>query len=215
MGPKSVGFDEKCTTYMAKRAEFVPGLVDPAEVLKDRTLRTQLLRFAAELETLIGSVDDTLQLVSSEAWMADLAYYQSVREAAHRGGAGAQDIYDDLRARFPWPRGVRGAGARDGLIRNPRAEWWETSPPKFFSSASTLFGSTPTSATSTSRLWTSSPIFASPAPRLITSPPMSGTSTAGLSTSPSMFDASAASLPTSWPISGTSATGLHQPGAQR
>lgn len=109
MGPKSIGFDEKCSTYMGNRAEFVPGFLDPAEVLKDRTLRTQLLRFAAELQTLADSVDDTLQLVSSEVWMADLAYYQSVREAAHRGRDGAQNIYDDLRRRFPGARGSAAA----------------------------------------------------------------------------------------------------------
>ena len=55
---------------------------------RDRALRSQLLRFAAELQTLAASVDDTLQLVSSEVWMADPAYYQSVREAAHRGRDG-------------------------------------------------------------------------------------------------------------------------------
>jgi hypothetical protein len=108
MGPKSIGFDEKCTTYMGSRAEFVPGFVELAEVQKDRTLRAQLLRFAAELQTLATSVDDTVQLVSSEVWMADLAYYQSVREAAHRSRAGAQDIYDDLRQRFP---GIRAGQA--------------------------------------------------------------------------------------------------------
>ena len=109
MGPKSIGFDEKCSTYMGNRAEFIPGFVDPAEVLKDRTLRAQLLRFAAELQTLADSVDDTLQLVSSEVWMADLAYYQRVREAAHRGRDGAQNIYDDLRRRVPGARGTAAA----------------------------------------------------------------------------------------------------------
>jgi hypothetical protein len=104
MGTKSIGFDEKCTTYMANPAEFVPWYVDPAEVAKDRALRAQLLRFAIELETLSGSVDDTVRLVSSEVWMADLAYYQSVREAAHRGRDGAQDI---LSPRFPGSRGTR------------------------------------------------------------------------------------------------------------
>ncbi|AGG88277.1 MULTISPECIES: hypothetical protein [Rhodanobacter] len=107
LGPKSVGFDEKCVTYMTNRAQFVPGFVDLAEVQKDRALRSQLLRFAAELQTLAASVDDTLQLVASEVWMADLAYYQSVREAAHRGRDGAQDVYDDLRQRFPGPRANR------------------------------------------------------------------------------------------------------------
>lgn len=109
LGAKSVGFDEKCVTYMANRAQFMPGFVDLAEVQKDRSLRAQLLRFAAELQTLAASVDDTVQLVSSEVWMADLAYYQSVREAAHRGRDGAQDVYDDLRQRFPGPRGTRAA----------------------------------------------------------------------------------------------------------
>jgi hypothetical protein len=83
------------------------GFVDLAEVQKDRAPRGQLLRFAAELETLAGSVDDTVQLVASEVWMADLAYYQSVREAAHRGRDGAQDVFGDLRQRFPGPRANR------------------------------------------------------------------------------------------------------------
>jgi hypothetical protein len=30
MGPKSIGFDEKCATYMGNRAEFVPGFVQLA-----------------------------------------------------------------------------------------------------------------------------------------------------------------------------------------
>jgi hypothetical protein len=46
----------------------------------------------SRLQTLATSVDDTVQLVSSEVWMADLAYYQSVREAAHRNRTGARDV---------------------------------------------------------------------------------------------------------------------------
>ena len=46
-------------------------------------------------------------VVNSELWMADLAYYQNVRQAAKRGIAGAQAIYDDLKKRFP---GRGGAG---------------------------------------------------------------------------------------------------------
>jgi hypothetical protein len=122
MGPKSIGFDEKCTTYIANRPEFVPGFVELAELQKDRTLRAQLLRFAAELETLASSVDDTLQLVSSEVWMADLAYYQTVKEAAHRGRAGAQDVYNDLSARFP------GAGAGKNLAAKSSVQPPMTAP---------------------------------------------------------------------------------------
>lgn len=107
MGPKSVGFDEKCAAYMANRAEFAPGFMDVNEVQKVRILRSQMLRFTMELQTLAGCVDDTVQLVSSEAWRADLDYYKGVREAAKTGQAGAQDAYNDLRIRFPGPRSNR------------------------------------------------------------------------------------------------------------
>jgi hypothetical protein len=111
MGPKSVGFDEKCATYMNNRPEFAPGFVDVAEVQKVRALRSQLLRFTMELQTLASCVDDTVQLVSSEVWLADLDYYKGIREAAKTGQAGAQDAYDDLRVRFPGPRANRTAPA--------------------------------------------------------------------------------------------------------
>jgi hypothetical protein len=101
MGDKSIGFDDKCRTYMVSNPEFVPGFVDMAEVDKDRELRTQMMRLFADLITLTDNVDDTIRVVSSEAWMADLAYYQSVREAARRGRPAAQTIYEDLRQRFP------------------------------------------------------------------------------------------------------------------
>ncbi len=101
MGDKSIGFDDKCRAYMGSHPEFIPGFVDVAEVNKDRELRLQMMRFYAALIALTDKVDDTLQVVSSEAWMADLAYYQSVREAAKRGRAGAQSIYEDLQQRFP------------------------------------------------------------------------------------------------------------------
>lgn len=103
MGDKSIGFDEKCTAYMASNPEFTPGFVSLDEVKKDRDLRVQMMRFYSELNSLAQDVDDTLMVLGSEIWMADLAYYQSVREAAKRGRTGAQVLYDDLRQRFPGP----------------------------------------------------------------------------------------------------------------
>ena len=101
MGDKSVGFDDKCKTYMASNPEFLPGFVSVVEVQKDRDLRSQMMRFFADLISLSESVDDSLMIVSSEAWSADLAYYNSVKEAAKRGHAGAESIYTDLQQRFP------------------------------------------------------------------------------------------------------------------
>ena len=44
---------------------------------------------------------DTVTLIASEIYMADLAFYQNVRQASKRGVSGADTIYTDLRVRFP------------------------------------------------------------------------------------------------------------------
>src|ERR1044071_2524572 len=82
MGTKSVGFDDKCVAYMQSNPEFLPGFLPIEEINKDRELRTRVMRFVAELDSLAQQVDDTLMAVSSEIWTADLAFYQSVREGA-------------------------------------------------------------------------------------------------------------------------------------
>ena len=46
-------------------------------------------------------LDDTALLVGSEIWMADLSFYQTVRQAARRDVPWADTIYDDLKERFP------------------------------------------------------------------------------------------------------------------
>lgn len=101
LGDKSMGFDEKCAAYMVSNPEFLPGFVVPAEVNKDRELRDLMLEFFPNLQTLCESVDDTLMVVNSELMMADLSFYQNVRQAAKRGRPGADTIYNDLRVRFP------------------------------------------------------------------------------------------------------------------
>ena len=111
LGEKTVGFDEKIQAYMLTNPEFQPGFVDRAEVHKDRLLRTRFMSFLAEFMTLAEHMDDTMTILGSEILMADLAYYQSVREAAKRGLPGAQQIYDDLRPRFPGGGGRPAASA--------------------------------------------------------------------------------------------------------
>lgn len=101
LGEKTVGFHDKCLNYMSTNPEFLPGFISTAEVTKDQALRNQVGQFEPNLRTLMESVSDTLMLLGSELLMADLAYYQSVREAAKRGRPGADTIYNDLRTRFP------------------------------------------------------------------------------------------------------------------
>ncbi|MBL9183320.1 MAG: hypothetical protein JNN17_14370 [Verrucomicrobiaceae bacterium] len=101
LGPASLGFDEQCASYMSTAPNLVPPFVDPAEVTKDRALRLILADIWRELRKLCEKVDDTLMLVGSEIWMADLSFYQTVKQASRRGVGGADTIYDDLKERFP------------------------------------------------------------------------------------------------------------------
>jgi hypothetical protein len=101
LGDKTLAFDEKSASYMEAHPKLVPGFVEIAELEKDRALRNPLNDIARELDSLTSAVDDTATLVGHEIYMAELAFYQNVRQAAKRGASGAQAIYDDLKDRFP------------------------------------------------------------------------------------------------------------------
>ena len=101
LGEKSVGFDEKCATYMGSNPQFIPGYVIPAEVLKDRALRGQFNKFMPRLNLLAAKAQDTFDVVGNEMMMADLAYYNSTSDAAKRGITSGGDIHDDLATRYP------------------------------------------------------------------------------------------------------------------
>lgn len=101
LGEKSVGFEEKCETYMRSHPQFLPGFLSLEEINKDRALRSQLLRVRAKEQALADDTADTAMVTGSEVWRADLAYYKNVQEAAKHGVPGAEAIYQDLASRFP------------------------------------------------------------------------------------------------------------------
>lgn len=72
MSDKSVAFDEKCAGYMASLPSLVPGFVNVAEVNKDRALRKEVADVVREIVALGASGEDTLMIIASEIWMADL-----------------------------------------------------------------------------------------------------------------------------------------------
>jgi hypothetical protein len=109
LGPKTLGFDERCASYMVSNPELVPAFVDLNEVVKDRTLRTGLADIVRELGSLSDSASDTLTLVSHEIYSADLAFYQNVRQAAKRGVLNAQTVLTDLGSRFPGRTNLKAA----------------------------------------------------------------------------------------------------------
>jgi hypothetical protein len=52
------------------------------------------------LEQLRADTEDTVMLAGSEAILAAMLYYGTVKEAAAKGVVTAKPIYEDLRARF-------------------------------------------------------------------------------------------------------------------
>lgn len=100
LGEKSVGFDEKCASYMTSNPDYIPSYVQFAEVLKDRAARAQFLKFLPRLRLLTGKADDTFDVIGNEIMLADLAYYNNTADAAKRGRPAAQDIHDDLATRY-------------------------------------------------------------------------------------------------------------------
>ncbi len=101
IGDKTLAFDDKCKAYMASRPELIPGYVDMAEVAIDRADITALLPCFRELAPLCEGLEDTVCLIFSDLYISDRAFFASVREAARRGVAGTDTIYDDLKVRFP------------------------------------------------------------------------------------------------------------------
>lgn len=109
LGDKTVGFDVNCQAGMASMPELIPGFVDQPELAKDRALWAPVGEVLGELEQLTDSVRDTFDVIGSEVYDADRAFYNNVREAAKRGMPGAQTLYDTLKVRFPGrPRGSSG-----------------------------------------------------------------------------------------------------------
>jgi hypothetical protein len=67
-------------------------------------VRLALLDILRELASLQEAVDDTALVLGSEILMADLSFYQSVRQAAKRGVPSIVVIFNDLQERFPGTR---------------------------------------------------------------------------------------------------------------
>ncbi len=97
---KTLAFDEKCKAYMAQRPELVPGFVNLTEMAKDRKLVDDLLPCLQELAPICEGLEDTVSVAYTDIYVADLAFHANVKQAAKRGIAGADTIYNDLKQRF-------------------------------------------------------------------------------------------------------------------
>ena len=101
VGDQTIGWEEKCQTYMEQQPSLVPSFVDVAELQKDRDLRLDLNDLRRQFHALAESLDDTEAVVAHEIYHADLSFYQNLRLAKSRGVPEAGPLYDDLATRYP------------------------------------------------------------------------------------------------------------------
>ena len=101
MGPKSVGWVEKAMEYAQANPKFVPPYLDVTGLNNKVSLVKQLSPIFDAVNQFASALDSTYAVVGSEAYVAALSFYNSVRDAAKRDVPGAKSIYDDLQKRFP------------------------------------------------------------------------------------------------------------------
>jgi hypothetical protein len=101
MGDGTVAFVNKVLSYSATNPEFAPAFMSVPDMLVDGNAVTQLTPVFKLSSQLNANIEDTLTLSGSEAYIAALMYYHSVKQAAKNNIPGAKTIYADLSLRFP------------------------------------------------------------------------------------------------------------------
>ena len=101
MGDGTVAFVSKTALYAKTNPEFIPAFMNVEDMNIDLEAIQTLLPMAKELEHILAMLEDTLMLCGSEAFIAALMYYQSVKSAAKNNIPDAEGICNDLGERFP------------------------------------------------------------------------------------------------------------------
>lgn len=100
MSDRSVPFVQKALEYATSNPQFAPAFIDIPEMEKDVQAVSDLTHFFRSIAELHEHLDDTIMLAGSEAYVAALALYNSVKVAAKLNQQGAEPIYNDLKQRF-------------------------------------------------------------------------------------------------------------------
>ena len=100
MGDGTEPFVAKVMDYTDSSPQFTPPYVDKNEMQKDWAAVNDLLPLFRGISQLDSNLNDTVMLAGSEAYVASLSYYNSVKQAAKVNVPDAKVIYEDLRQRF-------------------------------------------------------------------------------------------------------------------
>lgn len=100
MSDKTLPFVEKALDYAQQSPQFIPPFVSVAELKIDFEAAATLTQLTRQVGQFNEGLNDTTMMAGSEAYMAALAYYNSVKLAAKMNVPGAKAISDDLSKRF-------------------------------------------------------------------------------------------------------------------
>ncbi len=100
MGDGTAPFVEKTMDYAKSNPEFAPPYMDVPEMEVDLQAVEDLTSVYRPLLQLMQQLDDSIMLSGSEAYVASLAYYNSVKIGSRMNIPNAKAIYDDLKKRF-------------------------------------------------------------------------------------------------------------------
>ena len=101
MGDKTVAFVTKAAEHGQQNPTFVPAYIDLAEFQKDLDAVETLRGLYHPLAQITKMLDDSILLAGSEAYVAALGIYNSLKGAMRANVPGAALAYEDLRVRFP------------------------------------------------------------------------------------------------------------------
>lgn len=100
MSDKTTPFVEKCLEYAESNPEFVPAYLNIKELKIDLDAVNSLLSIIRPITQLEENLNDTIMLSGSEAYVAALTYYSSIKQAARINVPNAKSIFEDLSKRF-------------------------------------------------------------------------------------------------------------------
>lgn len=100
MNEKTVPFVKKVLEYAESHPEFAPSYVSVPELQKDVAAFDTLNKIGKPFDEIAVALTDTTMLAGSEAYVAALSYYNSVKQGVKMNVAGAKVIFDDLKVKF-------------------------------------------------------------------------------------------------------------------
>jgi hypothetical protein len=104
IGPRKSDFVARAMSYMRVMPQYLPGFVDIDEFQKDLDALVTLGELQHQIGSTSAMIEDSMMLAGSEALVVALSIYDSLKSAARRGSAQAQEAAADLAERL----GTRG-----------------------------------------------------------------------------------------------------------